>query len=59
MLAGAARGLNYVHNEIGLTHCDVKPENFMVTLAMDLKVADFGVSGRESALSVPTTLYTK
>lgn len=45
MLAGAARGLHYLHSELKLIHGDVKPENLLVTDGFVIKVADFGMSG--------------
>lgn len=51
---GAARGLAYLHHECleWVIHCDVKPENILLTRDLDAKIADFGLaklSGRDSA----------
>ena len=45
MMAGAARGLHYLHDELGLTHADVKPENCLMAEGLVVKIADFGLSG--------------
>lgn len=45
MAAGAARGLHYLHSELGLVHADVKPENMLMTRDKVIKIADFGLSG--------------
>jgi serine/threonine protein kinase len=51
---GAARGLAYLHHECleWVIHCDVKPENILLTRELDAKIADFGLaklSGRDAA----------
>jgi hypothetical protein len=51
---GAARGLAYLHHECleWVIHCDVKPENILLTRDLDAKIADFGLaklSGRDAA----------
>jgi hypothetical protein len=53
---GAARGLAYLHHECleWVIHCDVKPENILLTRDLDAKIADFGLaklSGRDAAAS--------
>lgn len=45
MVAGAARGLDYLHSMLGLTHADVKPDNMLVTRGLVVKISDFGLSG--------------
>ncbi|KQK09112.1 putative receptor protein kinase ZmPK1 [Brachypodium distachyon] len=43
---GAARGLAYLHHECleWIVHCDVKPENILLTRDFQAKIADFGLS---------------
>ncbi|OWM80670.1 hypothetical protein CDL15_Pgr006700 [Punica granatum] len=43
---GAARGLAYLHEECleWVLHCDVKPQNILLDLNYQPKVADFGLS---------------
>jgi hypothetical protein len=43
---GTARGLAYLHHECleWVIHCDVKPENILLTREFDPKVADFGLA---------------
>ena len=43
---GAARGLAYLHHECleWVVHCDVKPENILLTRDFEAKIADFGLS---------------
>eukprot|EP00903_Cladosiphon_okamuranus_P006595 g6442.t1 len=49
MAAGAARGLQYLHSVLELTHGDVQPANILVTEQMVTKVTDFGLSGSSGA----------
>ncbi|CAB1099936.1 unnamed protein product [Ectocarpus sp. CCAP 1310/34] len=51
MVAGAARGLDYLHSALGLTHGDIKPENCLLTKGLVIKLADFGLSGKSLASS--------
>ncbi|KAJ1284624.1 hypothetical protein BS78_03G219200 [Paspalum vaginatum] len=51
---GTARGLAYLHHECleWVIHCDVKPENILLTREFEAKIADFGLaklSKRDSA----------
>ncbi|XP_062217251.1 putative receptor protein kinase ZmPK1 [Phragmites australis] len=43
---GTARGLAYLHHECleWVVHCDVKPENILLTRDFEGKIADFGLS---------------
>ncbi|ONM39461.1 putative receptor protein kinase ZmPK1 [Zea mays] len=43
---GTARGLAYLHHECleWVVHCDVKPENILLTRDFDAKIADFGLA---------------
>ncbi len=43
LLIQACAGLGYAHRA-GLVHCDVKPQNMLVTPDMRLKVTDFGIA---------------
>lgn len=42
-LQQACRGLAYAHQK-GFVHCDIKPQNLMVTDEKVLKITDFGIS---------------
>ena len=39
----AAYGIGYAHHA-GLVHCDIKPQNLLVTPEFNLKVTDFGIA---------------
>ncbi|KAL6614762.1 hypothetical protein ACP70R_037032 [Stipagrostis hirtigluma subsp. patula] len=43
---GTARGLAYLHHECleWIAHCDVKPENILLTRDFEVKIADFGLA---------------
>lgn len=43
---GTARGLAYLHHECleWIVHCDVKPENILLTRDFEVKIADFGLA---------------
>jgi len=43
LLIQACAGIGYAHRA-GLVHCDVKPQNMLVTPDQRLKVTDFGIS---------------
>ena len=46
-----ARGLHYAHeSKKGLIHQDVKPDNLLLTLGWDAKVADFGLARARTKL---------
>lgn len=44
-----ARGLNYAHKR-GIIHCDVKPDNVLITADGTVKIADFGIAGAKEGL---------
>lgn len=56
MIAHIARqvlmGLDYLHNTKKIVHCDIKPSNLLVNQALQVKIADFGVSRKVSAIGV-------
>ena len=43
LIIQAAAGIGYAHRA-GLVHCDIKPQNILVTPDQRLKVADFGIA---------------
>ncbi len=43
LIIQASAGIGYAHRA-GLVHCDVKPQNMLVTPDMRLKVTDFGIA---------------
>jgi serine/threonine-protein kinase len=43
LIIQACAGIGYAHRA-GLVHCDVKPQNMLVTPDMRLKVTDFGIA---------------
>ncbi len=51
LVAQACAGIGYAHRA-GLVHCDVKPQNMLVTPEKRLKVVDFGIA-RALATIVP------
>ncbi|CAN0393491.1 unnamed protein product, partial [Ectocarpus sp. 13 AM-2016] len=57
MVAGAARGLDYFHSALGLTHGDIKPENCLLTKGLVVKLTDFGLSGNGEPICGLTKQY--
>ena len=53
LMAQACAALGYAHRA-GLVHCDVKPQNMLVTSDGRLKVTDFGIA-RALSQSMPTS----
>jgi serine/threonine protein kinase len=50
MMIQACAGIGYAHRA-GLVHCDVKPQNLLVTPDMRLKVTDFGIARALSTIN--------
>lgn len=46
-----ARGLNYAHKR-GIIHCDVKPDNVLITSDGTVKVTDFGIAHAREGLGI-------
>jgi serine/threonine-protein kinase len=49
LLIQACAGIGYAHRA-GLVHCDVKPQNMLVTPDLRLKVTDFGIARALSSI---------
>lgn len=49
-------GLVHLHNDLSITHRDLKPPNILVFLGELLKIADFGISKEhdEESMSLST-----
>jgi serine/threonine-protein kinase len=43
LMIQACAGLGYAHRA-GLVHCDVKPQNMLITMDRKLKITDFGIA---------------
>ncbi len=50
LMMQACAGLGYAHRS-GLVHCDVKPQNMLISPEMQLKVVDFGISRALASIS--------
>lgn len=50
LMLQACAGLGYAHRS-GLVHCDVKPQNMLITPEMQLKVVDFGIARALATIS--------
>lgn len=37
-------GLSYLHNEVGLLHLDIKPQNILIDKDKSISISDFGIS---------------
>jgi len=40
------KALNYLKEQHGVIHRDVKPSNILISESGDIKLCDFGISGR-------------
>ncbi|MBN2499308.1 MAG: serine/threonine protein kinase, partial [Anaerolineales bacterium] len=49
LIVQACKGIGYAHRA-GLVHCDVKPQNMLVTPDNRLKVTDFGIARALSSI---------
>ena len=49
-LKQAASGLAYAHQS-GIVHCDIKPQNMLVSKKGDLKITDFGIARALDSIS--------
>ena len=50
LLIQACEGIGHAHKK-GLVHCDIKPQNLLVTPDMRLKVVDFGIARAMASIS--------
>jgi serine/threonine protein kinase len=50
LMVQACAGIGYAHR-VGLVHCDVKPQNMLVTPDKRLKVVDFGIARALASIS--------
>ena len=50
LMIQACAGIGYAHRA-GLVHCDIKPQNMLVTPDMRLKVVDFGIARALASIS--------
>lgn len=51
LIIQACSGIGYAHR-VGIVHCDIKPQNMLVTPDQNLKVVDFGIA--RALASIPT-----
>ena len=50
MIIQACEGIGYAHRA-GIVHCDIKPQNMLVTADQRLKVTDFGIARALASIS--------
>ncbi|WP_394826360.1 serine/threonine protein kinase [Pendulispora albinea] len=62
IVLGICAGLSYAHEKrdldgtaLNIVHCDVSPQNVLVTFSGDIKIIDFGIAKSERALHADTT----
>lgn len=53
LMVQASAGLGYAHRA-GIVHCDVKPQNMLVTADERLKITDFGIARALSTIETET-----
>ena len=51
LMCQAAEALSYAHTTMGVVHCDIKPENILLTKDLLVKLADFGLSKSRAAVA--------
>ena len=58
---GTAKGLAYLHEDCldWILHCDVKPQNILLDLNYQPKVADFGLSNLQNKNALKNSSFSK
>jgi tRNA A-37 threonylcarbamoyl transferase component Bud32 len=51
LMCQTAEALSYAHATMHVVHCDIKPENILLSQAMQVKLADFGLA--KSDITIP------
>lgn len=51
--------MEYLKNELQVIHRDVKPNNILINKTGDVKLCDFGISGKLVNSSVRSAIGTK
>ncbi len=57
LICQAAEALSYAHTTMGVVHCDIKPDNILLTKDLLVKIADFGLSKSKIALAAVDTAF--